>query len=655
MSGDHLAARSREAFAKYFPQLMRSIEAAGTAGVTSLTKDGEAVDLVVDGKAVYGRNARLCAAEQIDEFMKKPLRFYMERLELSGVVTPVGKRLMEKLEKEFLGDATLEVSTHPSDSPTFLIVFGLGLGYHLQELASRTKARWLILIEPMLPFFEQSFGIVDWADLLDQYKARGGGVSVIVESDPQQIVAAIAAQMAKLGIPYADGSWVFTHYSFWSFAEARNRLHEAVEFTFINRGFFEDELVMMRNAIENFAAQDFRLLDGRPRLQRRETAAIVGAGPSLDRCIDVIKQQRDRLVLFAGGTALRALLRNGIVPDFHCELENVPGVYDVLTETQKVGDLSRITLISSATVDPRVPGLFADTIFYFRDSISSTQILGGKHRIINGTSPTCVNLALNAAVVMGFTEFVFFGTDCGTRPGSLRHASGTVYSEIGVFEAGNVVQGPVMPVEGNFGGIVNTESTYDWCRRMLSAAIKHYRLNVQNCSDGALIPGARPRVPSSLAVATPIVDHAAFKAEIARGLQRYAAGEMLEEADFAAIIAKTHAMFGDLDALLVELQEGEPDFEIAYERVKTFAEGSGSRYARTESMVSGSLQGLPRIAMFYGYRIEDDARRRRFFELFMAEFRAIAAYMANEIYALFDELGERAQAASRPLALRGGR
>jgi hypothetical protein len=72
-------------------------------------------------------------------------------------------------------------------------------------------------------------------------------------------------------------------------------------------------------------------------------------------------------------------------------------------------------------------------------------------------------------------------------------------------------------------------------------------------------------------------------------------------------------------------------------------------------MISGSLQGLPRIAMFYGYRIEDSAKRRRFFALFMAELRAIVAYMAKEIYTLFDELGARAQAVSRPIALLGGR
>jgi Glycosyltransferase Maf N-terminal domain/6-hydroxymethylpterin diphosphokinase MptE-like len=655
MSGELFAARSREAFAKRFSQLMGSIEAVGSAGVAVVTKDDEAVDLSVDGKLVYGRDARSCAVEQVAEFMKKPLRFFMERLDLSGVVTPVGQRMMKRLEKEFLGDATLAVSTHPSGSPTFLIVFGLGLGYHLKELTLRTEARWLILIEPILPFFESSFSIVEWDNLLAQYKGRGGDIFIIPETDPQRIAAAIATCMGKLGIPYVDGSWVFTHYSFWSFAEARDRLHEAVEFSFTNRGFFEDELVMMRNATENFAVHDFRLLDGRPRLQRRETAAIVGAGPSLDSCVNEIKRYRDRVVVFSGGTALRALLRAGIVPDFQCELENVPGVYDVLTETAKVGDLSEITLIASATVDPRVPALFSDTIFYFRDSISSTQILGGKHRIIDGTSPTCVNLALNAAAVMGFTEFVLFGTDCGTRPGSLRHAKGTVYSEVGVYEAGNVTQGPTTEVEGNFGGIVNTESTYDWCRRMLSAAITHYRLSVQNCSDGALIQGARPRVPSSLAITTPIVDHAAFKAEMMQGLRRYGAGEMFEKADFAPIVEKMREMFTDLDALLVELQGGEPDFGAVYDRVVKFIDGTGPRYARTESMISGSLQGLPRIAMFYGYRIDDPAMRRRFFELFIGEFRAIIAFMAKEIYALFDQLGERMAAAAGPVALRGGR
>ena len=45
-------------------------------------------------------------------------------------------------------------------------------------------------------------------------------------------------------------------------------------------------------------------------------------------------------MLFSAGTALRPLLRNGFVPDFHCELENVLATVDALKEAGKYGDLS---------------------------------------------------------------------------------------------------------------------------------------------------------------------------------------------------------------------------------------------------------------------------------------------------------------------------
>jgi len=640
------AKQSRAAFARQFPEIMKRLERSGTSGASVVREEGVPVDLRLDGRLVYDRDAQRFAAEQVEGFMKKPLRFFMHRLDMSGIVTPVGRRLVRAIEDDLRSDHCAELTSHPVASPTFLIVLGMGLGHHLDVLTERTEARWLILVEPLLAFFEASFEVVDWAKLIAEYEGRGGGIRIVAEADPHRIVGGVIGFIGAKGVPYADGSWVFTHYPFWSFAEARRRLHEAMEFTFINRGFFEDELVMLRNAVHNFAACDFRLLEGRPRLRRPETAVVVGSGPSLDIGIETLRRIRDRVVIFSGGTALRALLSQGIVPDFHCELENVPGVHDVLVETAKIGALSGITLLASTTVDPRVPALFRDTIFYFRDSISSTQILGGKHRIIEGTSPTCVNLALGAAAVMGFTEIALFGTDCGMRPGSLRHAKGTVYSEVGIYEAGNRSQSPAMQVEGNFGGVVETEIIYDACRLMLGDAIRHYRLNVLNCSDGALIPGAQPRVPEALEVPATPVDGAAVRAEVERGMPSYPRGKMLDEADFGAVRARTHEMFAALDAILAALGEGKPDFGTVYDRMVAFIAEAKDRYGRTESIVVGSLQALPRIAMFYGFRVPA-ATRPRIFALFIAEFRAIVAEMSKEVFALFDELEALAPAPAR--------
>ncbi len=639
MSEEAVLARSRSAFSEYFPQLAARLKQAGGIASSVVMKDGHPADILLDGQLIYGGDARRFAAGQVEAFVKKPLRFFVQRLDMSGMVTEVGQRLIKTIEKGLREDKFGQCTSWPTDNPTFLVVFGLGLGHHLDALLRETQPRWLIVVEPFIEFLDHSCHVVDWSKVLEEFKLKGGSVHVITDSDPQKMVTGIADVVQAKGVPYADGSWVFTHYPFWAFTQARDQLHDAMEFAFINRGFFEDELIMMRNAVENYATYDFWLLEGKPRLRRPELAVIVGAGPSLDESIETLQRIRDRVVLFSGGTALRALLRHGIVPDFHCEIENVPAVFEVMTETAKVADISQICLIASATVDPRVPGLFRDTIFYFRDTVSSTQILGRKHREIAGSGPTCVNLAANIAAVMGFTELALFGTDCGVRQGRSRHATGTIYDD--VFTEGNKERGHTMEVEGNFGGVVSTELIYDACRRMLIETFKYYGLSVMNCSDGALITGADPCVPEALEIESPVVDRAAFDLAIERTMQRYAPCDLLKEADFAAIRQKTEAMFADLDQLLAELGAGEADFAAVYDRVMGFVAGAKDSYGRTESIISGSLQALPRIGMFYGFRTAEKEGRRCLFDVFIDEFRAIARDMAAQIYALFDQLDAR--------------
>jgi Glycosyltransferase Maf N-terminal domain/6-hydroxymethylpterin diphosphokinase MptE-like len=647
--------RSRAALLENFPQIAARIGAPGTVRTSVELENDEPIDIRVDGQRIYGGDARRFAQGQVDAYMKKPLRFTVQRLDVSGVVTSVGRKLIKTIEEGLRESRFGECSSRPTKNPTFLVVLGLGLGHHLERLVRETEARWLVVVEPFVEFLDHSCDVVDWADLVESFARRGGSIHIVNEVDPARIVAEISRIVLQRGIPYTDGSWVFTHYPFWAFNEIRDRLHEVMEHAFINRGFFEDELVMMRNAVENFAAHDFWLLEERPHLRRPEVAVVVGAGPSLDESIETLRRIRDGVVLFSAGTALRALLRNDIVPDFHCELENVPGVFDVLTETAKVGDLSQITLIAASTVDPRVAPMFGDVIFYFRDSVSSTRILAGKHREIFGTSPTCVNTAMTVGSVMGFTDFVLFGTDCGVRPGSSRHAKGTVYAEVGVFKDGNRMQGPTMELDGNFGGIVHTELVYNACRRMLIDSIRHFGLRAINCSDGAFIPGARPCVPEALEIEASTVDRGAAKSALERAMQRYRPGELLTEADFPSIRKNTEAMVADLDALLADQDEGAADFAAVYDRVIAFVAEAKNRYGRTESMISGSLQALPRIAMFYGFRVVELEGRRTLFALFITEFRAIVADMAAQIYALLDRLEAMMPEAASDLASNGGR
>lgn len=639
---------SRAAFAERFPAIVELLERPGAISSSLIEENGVIVDAMVNDLRLYNSDARSFAARQVEAFMAKPLRLFMERPTNAGLVSPICVQLHGALGRFLVERGHDEISRQVhDDSPQFLVVFGLGLGHHIDELVKRTKAKWLIIAEPIADFIAHSFHTVDWASLFAHFEGQGGGVEIVTKLDPGEMVSGIVRYMTAQGIPYVDGSYVFTHYPLWAFAEGRNRLYEAVEFAFINRGFFEDEVIMMTNTVTNFAAKPFWLLEGRPRLHRPELAVIVGAGPSLDEGLPRLKEIRDRVVMFSAGTALRPLLRNGFVPDFHCELENVPATVDALLEASKFGDLSQITLIASTTVDPRIPPLFRETIYFFRDAVSSTLILGEKHLPIAGATPTCVNMAVSMAAFLGFTDMALFGADCGIRPGSDDHAKDTVYRDIGLFQkSGDTDQRYPVEVEGNFGGIARTNWVYDSCRLMLAEVITLRCLNAANASDGAFIPGAVPRVPEAICPTGPTIDRAAMVTALQRAMEETTPAMIFAESDLVETARLADLLFEDLDQMLVELGEGKADFAAVYRAVTAFIDDAGGRYGHTDAIVSGTLTALPRIAMFFGFRVGDPLVRQELFSLFIKEFLKTSQEMREQTKRLFEKLTALAATAS---------
>lgn len=646
------ADRSEAALARFtqrFPELVAKIEAQPPQS-TLVVEDGKPVDILIGDRRIYRGDAREISAARVDEFMAKPLRLIMETPTTAGLVSEICIKLMLAMERTCTDAGVSELSRGPISAPTFLIVFGLGLGHHLPELIRRTGARWIIVVEPFVELIAHSFKSLEWPSILDGIDDAGGDIHFVTDLDPGRMVVAIMRLVAQHGTPYLDGAWVFTHYPLWAFAEASKRLHGAAEFAYVNRGYFEDEIVMMTNAVTNLSSHPFWLLDPTPRRHRPETAVIVGAGPSLDEAIETLHRIRDRVVLFSGGTALRPLLRNGLVPDFHCELENGPQVFEVISEATKHGDLSQVRLIASATVDPRVAPLFAETIFFFRDSVSPTCILRGEVAPMNGVAPTCINTAMTAAMSLGFTDFVLFGADCGTRPGMPDHAEGTIYRDIEKWQK-YLEQRARYPleVEGNFGGIAVTNWVYDASRRMLIDLIAAYRLKAINCSDGALITGAIPRVPESVEVESTVLDHRRILAELKRGMVHFEPSEILRGRRLEELRERARAMYRDLRTLLEGFDAETADFAGVYEAMHRFVEQAGDSYGQVEAIPEGSFHALARIAMFYGCRTTDEALRRRLFATFREETGRALDEMESGTDALLERLA--AVAGSMPAAL----
>ena len=644
------AARSRAAFAERFPAVMSAL-AETEPQCTLIAEGGVPTDIAIGDRHIYGADARRTSAEQVRAFMQKPLRLIMEVPEAAGLVSPICIGLKQALERTITDAGMREISREPQGAPTFLVIFGVGLGYHIDELIRSTGARWIIIVEPFIEFFAHSFATVDWQQMLARVDDAGGEIHLVTELDPGRIIQSIMKCMSRHGLPYLDGTWVFMHYPLWTFDEARKRLHGAAEFAYVNRGFFEDEIKMMTNAVTNYGTHSFWLLDAKPRLHRPETVAVVGAGPSLDEAIETLHRIRDRVVLFSGGTALRPLLRQGLVPDFHCELENGPQVAEIVEESGRYGDLSKITLIASATVDPRVPPLFGEAVLFFRDSVSSTRILRGDIGPVSGAAPTCVNTAMAAAEALGFTNMILFGADCGMRPGMQDHAEGTAYRDIGKWKDYLAKRASYpLEVEGNFGGVAHTNWVYDASRRMLSEIIAVRRLSVTNCSDGALIAGAVPRVADGIEVGAAPIARDALLTALKRSMTRYRPGDILRSKDLAALRDKSAQLYGDLRRILTEADREAADFAGLYGAMIEFLNRAGDRYAFVDAIPEGSLTALPRVGMFYGSRVGDSVLRRKLFDTLLAEFTRAIDAMERATGQLLAQLAERIAGSGKEMA-----
>jgi hypothetical protein len=109
---------------------------------------------------------------------------------------------------------------------------------------------------------------------------------------------------------------------------------------------------------------------------------------------------------------------------------------------------------------------------------------------------------------MGIKEIYLFGVDFGFKEGKEPHASGTVYEDRFKSVEERLKKTAHFVLEGNFGGIVFTDSVFNWARRSMEECIFHYRMigkgsfKIYNCSDGAKIAGTEPLKPESLHLET---------------------------------------------------------------------------------------------------------------------------------------------------------
>lgn len=295
------------------------------------------------------------------------------------------------------------------------VIYGLGLGYLFKEACEKSKGK-VILFEPDLEVLRATLEIVDFSKELSQ-----PNVKVASEMEPFKAIF--------------SKEYVYKAKSTISFLPSyKNNYKQQIEDFYKNLELFSGICTADYNTLKMAIMNSVNMtlenlpytLDETPLWEIKDTykgktALIVSAGPSLDLNIEAIKKNRDKFVIFCVGTAFKALMKNGIKPDFL----NVIEVHDCSGQVAGF-DLSDINMILEPYTNNVFHKLKVKQKFIFPTNSGHANIWWSK---ITGVdiSPyfakgTVSYEALYSAKILGFSKIILIGQD-------LAYANNQCYSK----------------------------------------------------------------------------------------------------------------------------------------------------------------------------------------------------------------------------------
>lgn len=591
----------------------------------------------VDGQLLHQRGLRSRAREAIAAYLKAPSRLGWAAA--STTKSPIIDHVRNRIDPILAARGLTDHAPPGHHRAAVLIVFGIGLGEEVRLLLEAMTFRHVVLVEPDWTWLWHSMTFQDWAAIYDAQAERGGALHIISGNDPVELAQQASRVLTSRGT-IQDGAYYLINYTSPDINACLQ--HFRTRLTSISdTGYFEDDMIMLENATRNLRDRAARFIRNDRPAAKPCPAIIVGAGPSLDKALPHLARLRDQAVVFSAGSTLGTLLRHGIVPDFQCEIENTPENYEVLRRALARDEGSSTRLLASATVDPRLPDLFSELMFYLRAPGISSDVYGDPAHSILGTAPNCATLAMRMASRFGFSEVYLFGTDFGTKRPEIHHVSDSIWVTDPTWSEMYDREGDHMVIEmpGNFGGKAYSSPLLEFfltAARGLIAASTETRFF--NCSDGVRIDGALPKAPGAVRLTSTPTDRERALEDIIAATDFLPAGAGIDIGRVMRFRDQYSAWNTEIAADLGRRAAAGADLIDLHDAVVTslepFAEHSDET-AGVATMAWGSLSMMLRYALHFAIR-HDLLADREFVLAVTDGLRAALAAMTDAVDGLLE-------------------
>ena len=374
---------------------------------------------------------------------------------------------------------------------SFLRVYGIGLGFHIQHLVETRDVQTLIIYEPELDLFYTSLFTTPWW-LIFSYKEldKSRIIKLMVGISPE---TAIEQEKQLLH----ENSRVFITATRWQlslfetpaikqFIELENQTYQAFA-EGLTAGWYEDQKKGLIDNIDNLK-QHRKVYNGK-KPDKFLRMALVGAGPSLDKSIEVLKKHRDDFIVCACGTAITPLIKENIIPDFHVLIERNLN-YETMMDLSAGKGYEGISSIKLNVVEPGLDNLYDDTLVIQKYNDPASALLDNSFPLTKNVNPTVTNCAIAIACELNASEVYLFGIDYGTPAGHDRmHANNYFYEH----HERNQVNQNGLKLVGNFGQEIITTGKLMLSHLFAEESIQNKpQIKWFNVGDGVIIKGTTP-------------------------------------------------------------------------------------------------------------------------------------------------------------------
>lgn len=358
-----------------------------------------------------------------------------------------------------------DVGGYTSRDPKYVVVYGGSDGRWLQEFYRKhtNTLKSLIFVEPDAVAFTRRMARFSWIPLLRDERVRwfvgasAGDVQTRLLSDTPEIASwGIHAWFCdSVAAQFEEERRFFLDLLRRALANARDNARIQIE-----RG-----VIMQSNIIRNLPAIARSMtLDAVARRFVDVPAAIVGAGPSLNRTIDALREASPGVLIVASDTALRPLLRRGIQPHIVASCDPLQLNCRHFLDIPSLGEAilaylpeTNAGILEQFTEHPR--------LLCLHDLQSKLLQRAAGALGVHKTFRRRMNVGYCAFILaqeMGCSPIILTGMDLAVSPGGLSHADGTANaSVVAVAEDGKLarLQGavetgdmPMVSVEAYGGG-----------------------------------------------------------------------------------------------------------------------------------------------------------------------------------------------------------